>query len=466
MEAEACGSKDRLQQANERGRVFFVSDPHGENRIFSQIVDGECAGLEGSVDYVHLVGDVYDRGPAAELIMDKIADMDNLDIQWGNHDVVWMGAALGNRGCIAHVVRNCARYGNLDILDAYGIDRAPLERLAATAYADDPCVAFGLKETNGLPDNLVELNVKVQKAMAIIQFKVEAQLINENPAFNLQDRKLMSAIDFAANTVVVDGIEYPLTDTVFPTVDPADPNKLTDQEETVIAALQQSFQSSERLKRHIDVLLRKGGMYHICGNDLVFHACVPLNADGSLMETDFLGRPLKGKALLDEVDLVVREAFLSKDEEVKKRGGDLLWYLWLGQGSPLFAKSKMATFEIYYIADKAARKEVKNAFYSLLDDEAAIDGVFRDFGMNPACSRIVCGHVPVKVKDGENPVRCGGKIVVIDGGMSKAYRKTTGLAGMVLVEDGVAGQRVSTLCLIGQPESDDAPAEIVEKRVL
>ena len=230
--------------------------------------------------------------------------------------------------------------------------------------------------------------------------------------------------------------------------------------------MQQSFQSSERLKRHINVLLRKGGLYRICGNDLVFHACVPLNVDGSLMETDFLGRLLKGKALLDEVDRVVREAFLSKDEEAKKRGGDLLWYLWLGQGSPLFAKSKMATFEIYYIADKAARKEVKNAFYSLLDDEAAIDGVFRDFGMEPACSRIVCGHVPIKVKDGENPARCGGKIVMIDGGMSKAYRKTTGLAGMVLVEDGVADQRVSTLCFIGQPESDDVPAEIVEKRVL
>lgn len=393
-----------------------------------------------TVAQVHIVGDVYDRGPNPDLIMDEIAEHPTIDIQWGNHDVVWMGAALGQRGCIAHVVRNCARYGNLSILsDAYGINILPLANFAAKAYRDDPCVAFKLKGDPGLTPEEYDLNVKIQKAMAIIQFKVEAQLIDENPSFELEDRKLLHRINRETNTVMVDGTEYALTDTVFPTVDWDDPYRLTDEEESVMQSLVEAFVGCEKLQRHIALFLDKGSLYKIQNNTLMFHACVPLNSDGSLRETNLYGETLKGRALFDAVDHYVRAAFTDDDPEAQKKGADLLWYLWLGVGSPLFAKSKMATFELYLIAEKEARKEVKNAFYQLYEDESVVNGIFEDFGMDAEHARIVCGHVPVKVKDGEDPVKCNGKVVVIDGGMSAAYRKTTGIAGFTLIsnEEGV-----------------------------
>lgn len=393
-----------------------------------------------TVAQVHIVGDVYDRGPNPDLIMDEIAEHPAIDIQWGNHDVVWMGAALGQRGCIAHVVRNCARYGNLSILsDAYGINILPLANFAAKAYRDDPCVAFKLKGDPGLTPEEYDLNVKIQKAMAIIQFKVEAQLIDENPSFELEDRKLLHRINRETNTVMVDGTEYALTDTVFPTVDWDDPYRLTDEEESVMQSLVEAFVGCEKLQRHIALFLDKGSLYKIQNNTLMFHACVPLNSDGSLRETNLYGETLKGRTLFDAVDHYVRAAFTDDDPEAQKKGADLLWYLWLGVGSPLFAKSKMATFELYLIAEKEARKEVKNAFYQLYEDESVVNGIFEDFGMDAEHARIVCGHVPVKVKDGEDPVKCNGKVVVIDGGMSAAYRKTTGIAGFTLIsnEEGV-----------------------------
>lgn len=389
-----------------------------------------------SIDHLHIVGDIYDRGPYPHVIMDTLMGYHALDIQWGNHDIVWMGASLGQRGCIAHVVRNCARYGNLSILeDAYGINILPLASFAQTAYADDPCVAFGLKGDPDLSEAERELNVKIQKAMAIIQFKVEARLIDENPGFGLQDRKLLHRIDYDKGTVVVDGIEYELTDTVFPTVDPADPYRLTPEEEEVMQRLEQAFVNCEKLQRHMHFFLEAGGLYKIYNGNLLFHACVPLNADGTLMETDVYGTKFKGRALYDEMERYVRAAFFDADPVMRKRGRDLMWYLWLGQGSPLFAKSKMATFELYLIADKAARKEVKNPFYTFLNDEAVMAGIFEDFGLDPKASRIVCGHVPVKVKDGEDPVKCGGRVLTIDGGFSKAYQPTTGIAGYTLISN-------------------------------
>ena len=390
-----------------------------------------------AVGRVHMVGDVYDRGPAPELIMDELMQYPDIDIQWGNHDIVWMGAALGQRGCISHVVRNCARYGNLGILeDAYGFDLKPLYDFALEAYADDPCVAFGLKVVpEGISEEDLNKNIKVQKAMAIIQFKVEAAHIDDNPSFGLEDRKLLHRINRQTNTIVIDGVEYELADTVFPTVDWNDPYRLTEGEKAVISYLQECFQNCERLQRHMAFFLERGSLYKICNNHLLFHACVPLNADGSLKEVNIYGKTLKGRALFDAVDGYIRDAFYAEDETSRKQGRDLLWYLWLGEGSPLFAKSKMATFEIYLVADKAARKEVKNAFYTLNEDESVVDGILKDFGLDPACSRIVCGHVPVKVKDGEDPVKCGGKVIFIDGGMSRAYQKTTGIAGFTLVSD-------------------------------
>lgn len=450
-------TRSRVRKALPKDFAYIIEELMTENRhgvdkqaYYAAIVDAVIRTDRGgalvealclliqrlAIERLHIVGDIYDRGPYPHIIMDALMEHHSLDIQWGNHDIVWMGASLGQRGCIAHVVRNCARYGNLSILeDAYGINVLPLASFALEAYKDDPCVAFGLKGNPDLPPQELEMNVKIQKAMAIIQFKVEAQLIDENPGFGLEDRKLLDKIDYERGTVMLDGIEYELTDTVFPTVDPADPYRLTPEEEDVMQRLEQAFTGCEKLQRHMRFFLDAGSLYKVCNGNLLFHACVPLNADGSLMETEVFGETYKGRALYDVMERYVRAAFDDADPELAKRGRDLLWYMWLGEGSPLFAKSKMATFELYLIAEKEARKEVKNPFYSYLDDERVMGGIFEDFGMDPETSRIVCGHVPVKVKDGEDPVKCGGRVLTIDGGFSKAYQPTTGIAGYTLISN-------------------------------
>ena len=450
-------TRSRVRKALPKDFAYIIEELMTENRhgvdkqaYYAAIVDAVIRTDRGgalvealclliqrlAIERLHIVGDIYDRGPYPHIIMDALMEHHSLDIQWGNHDIVWMGASLGQRGCIAHVVRNCARYGNLSILeDAYGINILPLASFALEAYKDDPCVAFGLKGNPDLPPQELEMNVKIQKAMAIIQFKVEAQLIDENPGFGLEDRKLLDKIDYENGTVMLDGVAYELTDTVFPTVDPADPYRLTPEEEEVMQRLEQAFTGCEKLQRHMRFFLDAGSLYKVCNGNLLFHACVPLNADGSLMETEVFGETYKGRALYDVMERYVRAAFDDANPELAKRGRDLLWYMWLGEGSPLFAKSKMATFELYLITEKEARKEVKNPFYSYLDDEHVMGGIFEDFGMDPETSRIVCGHVPVKVKDGEDPVKCGGRVLTIDGGFSKAYQPTTGIAGYTLISN-------------------------------
>lgn len=450
-------TRSRVRKALPRDFAYIIEELMTENRhgvdkqaYYAAIIDAvirtdrAAALVEAlclliqrlAIERLHIVGDIYDRGPYPHVIMDALMEHHSLDIQWGNHDIVWMGASLGQRGCIAHVVRNCARYGNLSILeDAYGINILPLASFALDAYRDDPCVAFALKGNPDLPPQELEMNVKIQKAMAIIQFKVEGKLIDENPGFGLDDRKLLDKIDYERGTVMLDGVEYELTDTVFPTVDPADPYRLTPEEEDVMQRLEQAFTGCEKLQRHMRFFLDAGSLYKIHNGNLLFHACVPLNADGSLMETDVFGEAYKGRALYDVMERYVRAAFDDADPELAKRGRDLLWYLWLGEGSPLFAKSKMATFELYLIAEKEARKEVKNPFYTYLNDERVMAGIFEDFGMDPETSRIVCGHVPVKVKDGEDPVKCNGRVLTIDGGFSKAYQPTTGIAGYTLISN-------------------------------
>lgn len=389
-----------------------------------------------SLDHLHIVGDIYDRGPAPDAIMDTLANYHCLDIQWGNHDIVWMGASLGQRGCIAHVVRNCARYGNLSILeDAYGINTLPLASFAMEAYADDSCVAFGLKGTPDISDRQREVSIKIQKAMAIIQFKVEGQLIDEYPCFGLEDRKLLHRIDPERGTVIVDDIEYELTDKMFPTIDWSDPYRLTPEEESVMARLEQAFIGSEKLQRHMKLFLESGSLYKIHNNNLLFHACVPLNDDGSFKEANVFGEKYRGRELYDVLERYVRAGFFSEDDVERKQGRDLMWWLWLSPSSPLFAKSKMATFELYLIAEKEARKEVKNAFYTLQHDPKAVARIFEEFDMDPDTSHIICGHVPVKAKDGEDPVKCGGKVLTIDGGFSKAYQPTTGIAGYTLISN-------------------------------
>ena len=414
---------------------LFLSDIHGEYEQASHIVNSVRA-CPGGLSALHFVGDVYDRGPAPDAVMDMLAAEPCADIQWGNHDIVWMGAAAGQPGCIAHVVRICARYGNLSVLeDIYGIDLSALSKFAASAYADDPCAAFGLKGSPALSDAEQTRHVKIQKAMAIIQFKVESALIARNPSFGLQDRDLLGRVDFAHGTVQIDGQIHELLDPVFPTVDASDPCRLSAAEQEVLDALVAAFTSCEKLQRHIRVFLDRGSLYKICGDLLLFHACVPLRADGHLQDVELFGTRYRGRALFDAVDAQVRAAFTASNPEKRRRGLDMLWYLWLGPGSPLFAKSKMATFELYYVADKAARKEEKNPFYTLCDDAEVLARVFEDFGMDASRSHIVCGHVPVKVKSGENPIRCGGRFICIDGGMSKPYRSKTGVAGLSLVKD-------------------------------
>lgn len=453
--AAAAAAETAVDNAAESAAVATAlhADPYANTLIDTIISTGSAPDFIAAlahliqhlaVDHLHMVGDVFDRGSYPDLIMEELMQFPSIDIQWGNHDVVWMGAALGQWGCIAHVVRNCARYGNLSILeDSYGINLRPLAAFAQSAYADDPCAGYALKGDPGLSEEEHLLNVKIQKAMAILQFKVEAKLIDDNPSFGLEDRKLLHTIKFSSETdangnpasgsIVVDGVEYAITDTVFPTVDWADPYRLTPEEEAVMQSLEAAFVGCEKLQRHIAFLLEVGSLYTIYNGNLLFHACVPLNPDGSLKEVDVYGAIYKGRALFDAFDRYVRDAFFSSDPEARRRGKDLIWYMWLGAGSPLFAKSKMATFEIYLIADKAARKEVKNPFYTLFDDQAVFDAIFEDFGLDPETAHIICGHVPVKVKDGEDPVKCNGKVFTIDGGFSSAYQGTTGIAGFTLI---------------------------------
>lgn len=417
---------------------FFVSDIHGEYDQFASNLKAATALTKAQkYDHLHVIGDVYDRGPAPDAVMEALMDEPALDIQWGNHDIVWMGASLGQRGCVANVVRICARYNNLPLLEeTYGIDLSALRSFANATYGNDPCELFIPKGTSDYPVQVRHEIARIQKAIAIIQFKAEHVHIVENPHFELEKRDLLGNIDFERGTMEIEGQSYPMLDMNFPTVDMNDPYHLTDEEEAVLESLVRAFLDSKRLQRHIRLFLDAGSLYTIAGNALLFHAAVPLNDDGTLKEVTVFGRPLKGRALFDAVDASVRAAFSeTAAEQDKKLGRDMLWYLWLGEGSPLFAKSKMATFELYFVEDATVRKEHKNAYYTLLENEQAIRGILEDFGLDAACSRIVSGHVPVKVAKGESAVKCGGRTLVIDGGMSRAYQATSGIAGFTLINE-------------------------------
>lgn len=386
------------------------------------------------VDHLHIVGDIYDRGPGPHIIMDKLMEHHSVDIQWGNHDVLWMGAASGQRGCIANVIRICARYGNLDILeDGYGINLLPLATFAITTYADDPCEGFGLKGTTSYTAEEKEMEIKMHKAISIIQFKVEGQIIKKNPGFKLEDRNLLHRIDFEAGTIEIDGKTYELLDKYFPTVDPKHPYTLTKEEEDIMERLERAFLHCEKMQAHMRFLLNKGGLYKVYNNNLLYHGCVPLNEDGSLKSVRIYGKAYKGKALYEVLESYVRKGFFALDAKEKERGKDMMWYIWLHENSPLFGKDKMATFERYFLTDKETHQEKKNPYYTLLENEKVIDCILAEFGLASIGSHIVNGHVPVKSKNGESPVKCGGKVLVIDGGFSKAYQKETGIAGYTLI---------------------------------
>lgn len=392
-----------------------------------------------TIDSLHIVGDIYDRGPGAHIIMDTLCGYHNFDIQWGNHDILWMGAASGNEACMANVIRLSMRYGNLGTLeDGYGINLLPLATFAMDTYADDPCTVFAPKTTfadSTYNEKTLRLITQMHKAIAIIQFKLEANIMNRRPEFGMGNRKLLEKIDFTRGVFVYEGKEYPLRDTNFPTVDPADPYRLTDEEQELIEKIHNSFTNSEKLKKHMRCLFTYGGMYLVCNSNLLFHASVPLNEDGSFKHINICGKEYWGKSLLDKIDQLIRTAYFDEDddEEEKRFAMDFIWYLWCGPDAPSFDKDKMATFERYFIDDKSLHKETKGCYYVLRDKEEICDRILEEFGVTGQHAHIINGHVPVKTIKGEQPMKAGGKLLVIDGGFSKAYQPETGIAGYTLV---------------------------------
>ena len=387
------------------------------------------------VDHLHILGDIYDRGPGPHFIMDRLSEYHSLDIQWGNHDVVWMGAAAGQYACIATVIRNSIRYDNLDILeDGYGINMLPLATFAMEAYKKDSCKMFEQKGASYYNVMEEELGRKMHKAIAIIQFKMEGQLLLRHKEFQMEDRCLLHRINPEQGTITMpDGKEYALRDTEFPTIDWKNPYELSEGEKEVMERLASAFCNCEKLQNHMRFLLDKGGLYKTYNGNLLFHGSIPLNEDGSFKEVQIYGETYKGKALYDVLEAYVRRAFYAVDKEEREKGRDILWYIWAGPNSPLFGKDKMTTFERYFIEDKETHKEKKNAYYRLLEKEEVVDRMLEEFGLDPDEGHIINGHVPVHQSEGESPVKCNGKVIVIDGGFSKAYRKVTGIAGYTLI---------------------------------
>lgn len=390
-----------------------------------------------AIDRLHIIGDIYDRGPNAAKIMDMIADYHSVDIQWGNHDVSWMGAAAGCQALICNVVRIQARYANLDTIEEdYGINLIPLATFAMEKYADDPCIRFLPKNSpeDELTDKETQLIAKMHKAIAIMQFKFEAQIIKRHPEFKMENRLLLDKIDWEKGTIMIDGEEYVLNDLSFPTVDPANPYELTPEEQDVMDKIKSSFVNSEKLQSHTRMMFTKGSMYSIFNSNLLFHGGIPMNDDGSLKVVSFRGSHCRGKEYLDAVERAIREGYFNVSHSAEKRSCmDLTWYMWCGEDSPLFGKKKMTTFERYFIDDKKSHKEISNPYYEFRNDEKVCIEVLKDFGLNPETSRIINGHVPVKVSKGESPIKANGRLFVIDGGFAKAYQKVTGIAGYTLI---------------------------------
>lgn len=387
-----------------------------------------------TIDRLHIVGDIYDRGPSPDIVVDTLMQYRDVDIQWGNHDVVWMGAALGSKACIASVIRMAARYDNLSTIeDNYGINLMPLATFAMETYGNEECDPFKPKVPTNNSEAQEMLVRRMHKAISIIQFKLDGQIIDRNPVFNMEHVKRMHRIDKENGTVEIDGEIYPLKDASFPTLDPKNPYKLTEQEEIVIDRLQSTFLASEKLRKHVQYLFDNGSMYLTYNSNLLVHGCIPLNEDGSLKEVKVLDKKYKGKALFDELEKIMRKALANIKQGIPNTYEiDYFWYLWQGPDSPLFGKRKMATFEMYLVEDKKTHEEEKNPYFQLRDDETVCNNILKEFGLDPEDSHIINGHTPVKFSRGENPVKANGKLIVIDGGMAKAYQPVTGIAGYTL----------------------------------
>ena len=407
-----------------------------------------------AIDHLHIIGDIFDRGRYPDLVLDRLMNFHSLDIQWGNHDILWMGAGCGNKANIATVVRICARYSNIGILeDSYGINMRPLSTFAQTVYKNDDCMNFMPKvfDYNKYDNSDKNIVAKIQKAITVIQFKIEGQMIKKHPEYHLDNRLLLDKMNIEKGTVSIDGKEYELNDTNFPTIDKNNPYELTPEENEIMDRLKESFVHSPSLQRHLKYLYTKGEIYTIFNNNLLFHGCVPTDKNGNLKEVEFIGKKLKGKAYFDEINEVVNKVFATRESELV----DIMWFLWISPESPFFGKEKMATFESYFVKDKNLSKEPKSPYYKYAENEDFCIKILKEFGLEGEESHILNGHVPVKAKDGESPIKANGKLLIIDGGLAKSFREKTGNAGYILTYN-------SNGLLLSQ----NKPFESVEKAIV
>ena len=407
-------------------------------RVGDKFIIALCELIQNlTIDSLHIIGDIFDRGPRADIIMKELMQFHDVDIQWGNHDISWMGASTGNPACICNVLRIAISYNGFDVLeDGYGINIRPLSMFAAKVYSDDPCERFMPRILDQNIYDAVDpgLAAKMHKAIAVIQFKVEGQIIRRHPEYEMDSRILLTAIDYQRGTVVIEGKEYPMMDMEFPTIDPSDPLKLSEEEEELLHTLTLSFCHSALLHKHIKFLYSNGSMYKCCNSNLLYHGCIPMKEDGSFDEMAVNGKAYKGRALMDFIDKQVKKAYFLPDQDPEKEASrDFMWYLWSGAKSPVFGKDKMTIFEHYFVEDKEASRERMNPYYKLSVQEKYCDMILEEFGLTTTGSHIINGHVPVKIKDGETPIKAGGKLFIIDGGLSKAYQGKTGIAGYTLI---------------------------------
>ncbi|MDD3034720.1 MAG: fructose-1,6-bisphosphatase [Bacteroidales bacterium] len=429
---------ESLNEPNKHGYVeaiisTIVSTGRSENFIvaISKLIQ------RMTIDSLHIIGDVYDRGPGAHIIMDILCDYHNVDIQWGNHDLVWMGAAAGSEACMANVIRMSLRYTNLTTLeDGYAINLMPLASFALEMYGEDPCTEFKPKmsEDEVVKQKQIKMISQMHKAISIIQFKLEGQLIERNPEMGMSERRLLHLIDYEKGTINLNGKVYQLKDKLFPTIDPKNPYELTEDERELVDKLIHSFTHSEKLRKHMRCIYANGSLYLVRNSNLLYHGSVPLNEDGSFRSVKIQGTDYSGKKLFDKIDQIVRQAYFEDKKTKEKRYGlDFIWYLWCGPSSPPFDKDRMATFERYFIADKETHKENKGHYFHLKDNREICEKILEEFGIRDEHSHIINGHIPVKTTKGESPIKADGKLLVIDGGYSKAYQPETGIAGFTLI---------------------------------
>lgn len=400
-----------------------------------------------AVDRIHIIGDIYDRGPGADIIMEKLIEYHSVDIQWGNHDMVWMGAAAGSPACIANVLRLSLRYANTETLEqGYGINLVQLASFAIEHYKHDKSIVFNPKVT---PDELLNqsehwLNRLMHKAITIIQFKLEGQLIKRRPEFDMNDRLLLDDLNLQNGSVHINGKDHALNDTFLPTINTDDPHQLSEEEEQLMARLIASFKESQKLQRHVSFLYENGGMYKATNNNLLYHGCIPLTEEGQLKPVSLGGKPKQGRELMNYLEAVVKHGYFGKPgTEARALGEDMAWYLWAGPDSPIFGKDKMATFERYFLEDKEVQKESMNPYYQYRDDPDTAEMILKEFGFDAPNTMIMNGHVPVQVKKGESPIKADGKLVVIDGGFAKAYQGQTGIAGFSLISNAFGRQLIA-----------------------